>query len=228
MIYRIRRWSLLAVLVNVVFTGLWIAAATWQGSQYNTVKHTISDMYADGVPGAWFLIIPFTLAGAVCILFAGLALWPSLRQAGWPAAVGVTLLALSIFGLGDLLSPFEREGCRMADPGCTATKQLATAGGATDSILSTFGILAFAVSGYFLAVAMRRLPGWARWGVPSMVFSSAFVLVGVIDAVFGSHGLTGFFERVIALMGACGIVALAIGTRRHANQVAPGRYGWQV
>jgi hypothetical protein len=46
---------------------------------------------------------------------------------------------LSIYGLGDLLSPLEREGCRLADRGCTAAAQFANSGGKLDAALSTLG-----------------------------------------------------------------------------------------
>jgi hypothetical protein len=39
------------------------------------------------------------------------------------------LLALSVVGLGDLLTVTERLACRMADPGCTAAAQIAAASG---------------------------------------------------------------------------------------------------
>jgi hypothetical protein len=51
--------------------------------------------------------------------------------------VDAVLLALSVYGVGDLLSPFEREACRLADPGCTASDQAANAGGILDSLITT-------------------------------------------------------------------------------------------
>ena len=221
---RIRFWAQLTVIANIVFTVAWIAAATWQGPHYSTVAHTISDMYADGAPGAWVLIILFTVCGAIGIGFTMRAVWPALRAAGWPARVGAILLGLSIFGLGDLLSPFEREGCRLADAGCTAAHQLGTSGGTMDAILSNLGVLAFVISGFFLAAAMKRVPGWASWATPARLVMVALIVITVLDAVLGSHGLSGFFERLVALFGAGGIVALGIGIRRHTPEpAAPAR-----
>src|SRR5690349_12996471 len=128
-----RRWARFAVIANIVFTLCWLLAAVWQGPTYSSVAHTISDMYAVGAPGAAFLIVFFTLCGAVVMWFAYRSLWPSFREAGWPAKVGVILVAVSIFGLGDLLSIFEQEGCRLADAGCTTELQTANFGGATDA-----------------------------------------------------------------------------------------------
>jgi hypothetical protein len=59
------------VTANIVFVAAWLLAAAWQGPNYSVAAHTISDMYADGAPGAWFLILIFTLCGAAAqYLFA--------------------------------------------------------------------------------------------------------------------------------------------------------------
>jgi hypothetical protein len=67
---------------------------------------------------------------------AGSAPLPSLRG-------GSVLFGLSIYGLGDLLSPFEREACRLADPGCTWAAQVANSGGTLDAALSVVGLVLF-------------------------------------------------------------------------------------
>jgi hypothetical protein len=216
---RMRLWARVAIAANIAFTLAWMLAATWQGHRYSTVEHTISDMYADGAPGAWFLIVVFTLAGAGIIMFALRSLWPALRAAGRPAKVGVILQGVSIFGLGDLLSLFEREGCRMADPGCTASKQTGTTGGFLDASLSSMGVLGLAVGGFFLAAAMKRLPAWSSWARPTRIGTIIFIAAGLLNAVLAGAGLGGFCERLIALTGAAGITALAIGVL----QRVPGR-----
>jgi len=217
---QIKGWAKLAVVDNIVFLLAWVIAATWQGSNYSTVAHTISDMYADGAPGAWVLIVIFTLCGAGVILFAFRSLRPALRDAGRPATIGAILLALSICGLGDLLSIIEREGCRLADAGCTAKAQLSTFGGTMDATLSNIGVVLMIASGYFLAVAMKRLPAWRSWFRPAIYWTSFLLLLCLLDAILGSHGLSGFFERLIAITGAAGIIALAVGTLRRADRSA--------
>ncbi len=77
-------------------------------------------MYAETAPHTWFLIMVFTLCGAATITFAFGAVRRALRSGGWTASVGSALLALSIVGLGDLLTVTERLAYRMADTGCTA------------------------------------------------------------------------------------------------------------
>lgn len=65
-----RLWARVAIVANVLFMFSWVVAATWQGPHYSVMAHTISDMYADGAPGALFLIVSFTLSGAAVLLFA--------------------------------------------------------------------------------------------------------------------------------------------------------------
>src|SRR5690348_4461494 len=111
---RIRRTAQVAAVAQVVFVASFLIAATWQGPRYDPMTQSISDMYAVTAPNAAFLVVAFTLCGLATVLFAALSVWPTLRNAGWPAAVGAALLGLSIAGLGDLLSPFEQLACRMA------------------------------------------------------------------------------------------------------------------
>lgn len=216
----IRRWARLVVVANIVFVLAWLLAALWQGPGYSVVAHTISDMYAYRAPGAWALIVVFTLCGAAVLMFAWRSLWPALRAAGWPARVGVILLGLSIFGLGDLLSLFEQEGCRLADAGCTPDAQTATFGGVTDATLSTLGVFALAVGGFFLADAMKRLPEWQSWVRPTRVAAFVFVVLIVLDGLLGGVGLGGLCERLVALAGAAGIITLARGVLHRTEKLA--------
>src|SRR5690348_2165754 len=138
-----RTWGWVGFAAQVAFVVSWLIAPAWQGADYNALKHSISDMYADTAPSGWFLVLVLTLCGLATVLFALLAVRPALRAGGRRATVGAALLALSIFGLGDLLSPFEREACRLADVGCTGSDQTANLGGKLDNVLSTAGILLF-------------------------------------------------------------------------------------
>jgi len=168
-------------------------------------------MYALGAPFGAFLVVVFTLCGAATILFAWLSLRPALRPAGWTASVGSALLALSVFGLGDVLSLFEREGCRLADRGCTAAAQFANSGGKLDAALSTLGVLLFVLAGFFLASAMKRLPGWRRWAWPARGVTVLFLVLVVATGLGTAVDLSGLFERLLAATGAAGIALLAAG-----------------
>jgi hypothetical protein len=106
----VRRWARVGLVAQVAFVASWLIAAFWQGPHYSSQEHSISDMYAVGAPYGAFLVVVFTLCGAATILFAWLSIRPTLRPAGWTATVGSALLALSIYGLGDLLNPLGERG----------------------------------------------------------------------------------------------------------------------
>jgi hypothetical protein len=221
----IRRTAQLAAVAQVVFVASFLIAATWQGPRYDPMTQSISDMYAVTAPYAAFLVVAFTLCGLVTVLFAALSVWPTLRNAGWPSAVGAALLGLSIAGLGDLLSPFEQLACRMADPGCTATAQAANAGGALDNNLSFFGIVLFAIAPFFIAEAFRRLPEWKAWAWPARLAGFTFIALFVMDiVVYALNGPQGLFERLLATCAAAiiWVFAWGISTMREGVRVGSG------
>jgi hypothetical protein len=209
-----RTWAKVGVGAQVIFLVSWLVAQLWQGPRYSPLAHTISDMYAVGAPHAWFLLVCLTLAGAGTILFALLGARPALRAAGWPSLVGSLLLALSILGLGDLLSVWERQGCRLADPGCTSAAQSANLGGKLDSGLSLFGLFALVAAGFFLAAAMGRLPAFRSFAWPARGFSILLTLLLAATGVANGVGLGGLFERLVATLAAVGVAALAFGLLR--------------
>ena len=118
----------------------WLIAGLWQGARYSVLSHSISDMYAVTAPGGMFLVVVITLCGLATVLFAALSVGPTFRRAGWPAAVGSVRLGLSICGLGDLLTPFERLACRIADSGCSPAAQVANSGGMLDAVRSALSV----------------------------------------------------------------------------------------
>jgi len=207
----IRRWALVALVAHVLFVFSWLVAALWQGPRYSVLGHSISDMYAVGAPNGAFLVIMITLCGVAAILFTLLSVWPSLRPGGWTAAVGSLLLVFSIFGVGNLLTAFERLACRRADPGCTAAAQLTNSGGRLDAILSTIGVPLFVAAGLFLASAMKRTPGWHGWAWPARWVMILIIVLYVATGVLGAVGLSGLFERLLAATGAAGVALLAVG-----------------
>ena len=212
-----RRWARVGIAAQVIFVASWLAAVSWQGPRYSPLSMDISDMTAMTAPHGMFLVAVFTLAGAATILFAVRSVWPVLRPGGWAAGVGSVMLALSVAGLGDLLSPAERLACRIADPGCTTAMQISNAGGKLDSALTTIGLVVLVVSGFFLAAAMRRVPGWRALAWPTRWASVVFLLLGIASAVTVNAGLNGLFERLFAAAAAAGLAALGIGILRHSR-----------
>jgi hypothetical protein len=213
-----------AITAQAAFVAAWLAAGLWQGPGYSAVADSISDMYAVGVPHAHFLVVVFTDTGAATILFALFSVRPALRGGGRLAVAGSVLLALSIAGLGNLLSGAERMACRISDPGCTTTIQLSNAGGKTDSIVSTAGAALLVIAGFLLAATMRRIPSWQAWVRPVGWTSVLLFALLVATAVTGgTSGHSGLFERLFAGVGAAAIAALAVGVLRRASALQQGR-----
>jgi hypothetical protein len=214
----VRFWAWVGLLAQVVFVAAWVAADLWQGPRYSPMADSISDMYAVGVPHASFLVVAFTDTGAATMLFALFSVWPVLRAGGRAARVGSVLLALSVAGLGDLLSPVERMACRISDPGCTTALQLSNTGGKLDSILTTGGALLLLVAGFLLAAAMSRIPSWRAWVRPVRWTSVLIFALLVGDALTGgASGHSGLFERLFAGVAAAAVAALAVGILRRAR-----------
>jgi hypothetical protein len=206
-----------AIAAQVLFVASWLAAASWQGPHYSVLKHSISDMYAVTAPHGSFLVVAFTDFGAATILFALFSVRPALRAGGPAAMVGAALLALSVAGLGDLLTPFERMACRLADPGCTTALQVSNPGGKLDGNLTTIGVLALVAAGLFLAHAMRRIPSWQAWARPTRATAVLILALTIADALTPHSGLSGLFERLVAATAAAAITALAVGILRRSR-----------
>jgi hypothetical protein len=212
-----RRWARVGIAAQVIFVASWLAAVSWQGPRYSPLSMDISDMTAMTAPHGMFLVIVFTVSGAATIWFALRSVWPALRPGGWAAGVAAVMLALSVVGLGDLLSPAERLACRIADPGCTTAMQISNSGGKMDSAFTTIGIVVFVVGGFFLAAAMRRIPSWQAWAWPTRWASVLLILLGIATALTENAGLNGLFERLFAATAAAALTALGIGILRHSR-----------
>ena len=213
----VRRWAWLGLVAQAIFVASCLVPAFWQGPHYSAVAHTISDMYAVTAPHAGFLVVVLSLCGAATIGFALRSVWSQLRTGGWRAATGSVLLALSIVGLGDLLSPAERLACRMADPGCTATQQLSNTGGQLDNLISSIGVLLLVIAALFLAAAMRRTHGWEGWTRPTRWTAVLITAFAVASVLTQEAGYAGLFERLVAVTGAAALAVLAIGILRRTR-----------
>lgn len=216
----VRRWAWLGLVAQAVFVMSWLLAASWQGPRYSVVAHTISDMSAVTAPHGAFLVMVLTWCGAATIGFALRSVWWALRAGGWRAATGSVLLALSIVGLGDLLSPAERLACRMADPGCTATQQLSNTGGQLDNAISSIGLLVLVIAAFFLAAAMRRTHGWEGWARPTSWTAVLITAFAVASVLTQDAGYTGLFERLVAATGAAALAVLAVGILRQTRDAS--------
>jgi hypothetical protein len=99
----------------------------------------------------------------------------------------------------------------LADPGCSAAAQLANSGGKLDAALSALGLILLVAAGFFLASAMKRVPGWRDWARPARWATVLIIALLVATVVGDVVGLGGLFERLLAATGAAGIVLLAAG-----------------
>ena len=196
---------------QVLFVLSFLVAGLWQGERYSVLEHTISDMYADGAPHGLLLALLIAVSGAATIAFALGAWHPTFRSAGRYGTASTALLVLSITARGDLLAPFEREGCRLADPGCSASDQM-TAGGIADAVLSTIGILAMLAFLLVAAAAMRRTHGWETWARPTRWVAVGFVVLLVAYLAAESISLGGLVQRALATytVGFVAVVAVRI------------------
>jgi hypothetical protein len=219
----IRRWAMVGITAQAVFVASWLIAALWQGSRYSALRYSISDMYAQTAPHGMFLVIVLTICGAATILFALLSVWPALRSGGRAAAVGSVLLALSVAGLGDLLSPAERLACRASDPGCTSAKAISNLGGKLDSVLTTIGLAVLVLAGFFLAHAMQRIPSWSEWARPTRWAAVLILALGVAAAV--STGISGLFERLFAATAATALATIGVGILRRSRHMGGSETG---
>jgi len=86
-----------------------------------------------------------------------------------------------------------------------------------DSTLSTLGVVVFVAAGFVLAAAMKRLPSWQAWVRPVRWYAALVIVLAICDALTqGANGLSGLFERLIAMTGAAGIAVLARGVLRRS------------
>jgi hypothetical protein len=208
------------IAAQVVFVASWLVAASWQGARYSVLTQSVSDMYARTAPHGIFLVIVLTICGAATIGFALFSVRPALRPGGRAATVGSVLLALSVAGLGDLFSPFERLACRAADPGCTTARAVSNSGGKLDGNLTAIGVVLLVLAAFFLAHAMHRIPNWQAWTRPTRWVAVLIIGLTVGDALTKANtGAYGLFERLIAATAAAAIVALAIGILRWSRDM---------
>ncbi|MFN8077518.1 MAG: DUF998 domain-containing protein [Kineosporiaceae bacterium] len=213
-----RRWGAwLGVGAQVVFVTAFLVAALWQGPRYDPVAHTISDMYAVTAPHGAALAWVLALCGLATVVFALGALAPALSGTGARGRVGAVLVAVSILGLGDLLSPLEREACRLADPGCTESDQLANLGGVLDGVLSSLGLAALIAAAFVLAGPVARLSGPAAGKAVRATGAALIVLVLATVLIPGAGGL---MERLLAGAAAAFVAGLGVVVLR-AEDVRP-------
>jgi Protein of unknown function (DUF998) len=214
---QVRTAAWVGLSAQVLLVVIWIAAGFWQGPGYSVQSDSISDLTAVTAPGGLFVALVIALCGLGTILFAWLAVWPSLRGAGARAAIGAGLLGVSILGLHDLLAPFSRVACRIADEGCSPKDQLANFGGQLDLILSIPGIFLFILAVFVLSGAMSLTAEFRDLARPARRIGVAFVLLLFATALGSPLVGFGLMNRVLAISAAAMIAGLAWQIARRAS-----------
>jgi len=201
-------WGIVGLIAQVAFMAGWLIAETWQGPRYSPIRYTISDLQAATAPHVWFPITCFAIGGVGTFAFAVFGLRPALARAGNVAAYAPWMLAFSALALGNSfpLIPF-----RLVDPGVTAARQLHSAGGLTDAIVSSLAFLVLVLTPFPL---WRRLALLAEWRRLRPVMMAArilgplcFVAMAIASSVVSVQGLT---ERILVTVCVAWVVALAL------------------
>jgi hypothetical protein len=201
-------WGVVGVVAQVAFMAGWLVAETWQGSDYDPIADTISDLQAATAPHVWFPIVCFAAGGVGTFCFTVLGLRPALGAAGRVGARAPWMVALAALALGN---SFPLIPCRLSDVGCSATAQLLSPGGLTDAILATAGLLAWVAAAFPMAQRLALVPEWRRMK-PVMLAARvagpvSFGLLAVTSAAGVWQGLA---ERILVTVCVVWILALAL------------------
>lgn len=118
------------------------------------------------------------------------------------------MLACSALALGN---SFPLIPCRLADPGCTAHRQLASPGGLTDAIVASLAFLTLAFTPIPLWRRMRQLARWRRlrpvMTAARVICPACFFLMSIASIAGRAEGLA---ERIMVTSLVLWISALAI------------------
>ena len=167
----------LTYLAGLVFGGL------AQPDEFSSADDATSDLGAKTASSAWiYNQVGLNITGILIVFFA-VGLWLALSPSvlGRLGAVAVALMGLTLF-----LEGFFRLDCRGIDAGCENT-----------SWISDGHKLVTAISGAFLfaapvllAFAFRRLPGWRRAWLPSLLAIPVFFAVSILFSLIGDGAAT--------------------------------------
>jgi Protein of unknown function (DUF998) len=207
---QVKRWAVMGLAAQVIFTLGWLLADRWQGANYSPIRYTISDETAHGAPHAWFLITAQLLAGAGTIGFALFGLRPALAPAGSTARYAPWMLAV---GSVAYLVIWPRLPCRLADAGCSVHQHLLSAGGLTDAIGSGLLIAVLAMTPFPLWRRLRDLPEWQRARpimIAARLLGPVLVIATAAQGLYAPGAQEGILERVLALLTAIWIGTLAV------------------
>ncbi len=207
---RLVAWGVVGVTAQALFMAGWLVAETWQGRRYSPVTYSISDLQAASAPHAWFPIACFALGGLGMFAFVVFGLRPALAEAGTVAAYAPWILALSALALGN---SFPQIPCRLADPGCTPSYQLHSAGGLTDAVVASTAFAVLAITPFPLWRRLAVLPQWRRLKPVMMaarILGPVLFILLAASSTMASMPANGLIERLLVSTFVLWTGALAI------------------
>jgi hypothetical protein len=211
-----------------VFNLGWSLAGALQTGSYSVARHTVSDLAALTAQDPWVMLTAQSIAGALTVAFALLALRPALAVPGQGTALAAWLLAASLMGLDNLSDALFRLDCRAADPGCTMAAAASSWHGRVHLGVGVISGIATIALPFVLAARMRRVDGWRDLARPAVRFGLLFCVVLVCSAALDGRTGGGYLQRVAIVLFSAGIVTLALRVRalaRSGDVVAPV-WGW--
>jgi Protein of unknown function (DUF998) len=167
----------LTYVAGLVFGGL------AQPDEFSSANDDISDLGAETASSAWiYNQVGVNLTGILIVIFA-LGLWLALSPSvlGRLGAAAVALTGLTLF-----LEGFFRLDCRGIDTGCENTSWISDGHKLLTGISGAF---LFAAP-LLLAFAFRRLPGWRRAWLPSLLAIPVFIAASVLFSLIGNGAST--------------------------------------
>jgi hypothetical protein len=210
-------WGAVGLVAQVAFMAGWLIPETWQGPRYDPIRYTISDLQAATAPHIWFPITCFAIGGVGSCAFVVFGLRPALARAGRKDAYSLWMLALATLALGNSfpLIPF-----RLIDPGATAARQLHTAGGLTDALVSGIAFLVLVLTAIPLGRRLALLPEWRRLAALTKVVRvlglACYIALGISSSAGGAY--QGLLERMLVCVCVAWLAALGVGLIRNADE----------
>jgi hypothetical protein len=137
-----------------------------------------------------------------------------LSKAGKVGLYAPWILASAVLAIGN---SYPQIPCRLVDAGCTAHRQLASAGGVTDAVVSTAAFLVLALTPKLLEKRMSLVPEWS-WFMPlvkkmKIILPLLFILLVISSDTNFAQGLS---ERLLTTgcvvwLGALSVALIRIG-----------------
>jgi hypothetical protein len=174
----LRAAAICGLATPVTFVAGVVLADVAQPAAFSPVNDDVSDLGALTASGPWlYKQVAANLTGILVVGFA-LGLWAVLGG-GFLSRAGV--LGLVVVGTGIFLHGVFRLDCQGIDAGCDNTSWHSSA----HKIESGVTAAALLLTPLVLAFAFRRLPGWRRLWLPTLLATAAVIATSAAFSAFG-------------------------------------------